>query len=329
VAVGDFNLDGRPDLATANQLFGYASVLLNNCTSNTAPVAVCQNVTVSAGASCTASVTAAQINNGSSDPDGDSISLSLDSYGPFGLDSHTVELIVNDSNGASSSCTATVTVVDQTAPTITLNGANPMTIECPYGFVDPGATATDNCAASVAVTTSGSVNTAVPGSYTITYSASDGRGNTATRTRTVNVRDTIAPTLTLKPDIQLWPPDHSYRTLTMSQMVQSVSDGCHSALSLNDVKIEKVTSDEPDNVKGNSDGETINDILIAADCKSVQLRSERDEKKNGRVYVITLRVKDAAGNATRKDFKVSVPLNQSGAAAAQDAAAQTKTGSCP
>jgi hypothetical protein len=40
-------------------------------------------------------------------------------------------------------------------------------------------------------------------------------------------------------------------------------------------------------------------------------------------------VKDAAGNATRKDFKVSVPLNQSGAAAAQDAAAQTKTGSCP
>jgi hypothetical protein len=329
VAVGDFNLDGRPDLATANQLFGYASVLINNCTSNTAPVAVCRNVTVSAGASCTASVTAAQINNGSSDPDGDSISLSLDNYGPFGLDSHTVELIVNDSNGASSSCTATVTVVDQTAPTITLNGANPMTIECPYGFVDPGATATDNCAASVAVTTSGSVNTAVPGSYTITYSASDGRGNTATRTRTVNVRDTIAPTLTLKPDIQLWPPDHSYRTLTMSQMVQSVSDGCHSALSLNDVKIEKVTSDEPDNVKGNSDGETINDILIAADCKSVQLRSERDEKKNGRVYVITLRVKDAAGNATRKDFKVSVPLNQSGAAAAQDAAAQTKTGSCP
>jgi hypothetical protein len=46
------------------------------------------------------------------------------------------------------------------------------------------------------VTTSGSVNTAVPGSYTITYTANDGRGNTATRTRTVNVADTAPPTIT-------------------------------------------------------------------------------------------------------------------------------------
>jgi hypothetical protein len=296
---------------------------------NQAPIARCQNVTVSAGSNCTASVTAAQVDDGSYDPGGDSISLSLSPAGPFGLGSHTVELTVTDSNGASSSCTATVTVVDNTAPTITLYGANPMTVECPYGFVDPGATATDNCAASVAVTTSGSVNTAVPGSYTITYSADDGHGNIATKTRTVNVVDTTPPTLTLKPDIQLWPPNHKYQTVTMSQMVQSVSDGCNAALSLNDVRIEKVTSDEPDNAPGDADGNTTNDILIAADCKSVQLRSERDEKKNGRVYVVTLRLRDASGNTTRAVFKVSVPINQSGAAAVQDATALTRTSSCP
>jgi hypothetical protein len=329
VAVGDFNLDGMSDFAAANYGSSNVTILLNTCTSNNPPRAVCQNVTLPVGAGCAVSLTAAQVDGGSSDPDGDSISLSLDSYGPFGLGSHTVTLTVTDSNGASSSCTATVTVVDNTAPTITLQGANPMTVECPYSFVDPGAAASDNCAGSVAVTTSGSVNTAVPGSYTITYSANDGRGNTATRTRTVNVVDTAAPTLTLKPDIQLWPPNHKYQTLTMSQMVQSVSDGCNAALSLNDVRIEKVTSDEPDNAPGDADGNTTNDILIAADCKSVQLRSERDETKNGRVYVVTLRLRDASGNTTRKDFKAPVPIGQNGVAAVQDAAAQTKTSSCP
>jgi hypothetical protein len=69
--------------------------------------------------------------------------------------------------------------------------------------------------------------------------------------------------------------------------------------------------------------------VIAADCRSVQLRSERDETKNGRVYVVTLRVKDASGNATRKDFKVSVPIGQNGVAAVENAAAQTRTSSCP
>lgn len=115
----------------------------------------------------------------------------------------------------------------------------------------------------------------------------------------------------------------------MTQMVAGISDGCNTSLIINDVMIEKVTSDEPDDVAGDADGTTTNDILIAANCKSVQLRSERDETKNGRVYVVTLRVKDASGNTTRKDFRVSVPIGQNGTSAVLDATAQTKTGSCP
>jgi hypothetical protein len=112
-------------------------------------------------------------------------------------------------------------------------------------------------------------------------------------------------------------------------MAQSVSDGCNKTLGLSAVGIEKVTSDEPDNPPGDADGNTTNDIVIAANCKSVQLRAERDETKNGRVYVITLRVRDAAGNTTRQDFKVSVPIVANGVAVLNTPPAQVKMSSCP
>lgn len=70
-----------------------------------------------------------------------------------------------------------------------------------------------------------------------------------------------------------------------------------------------MTSDEPDNISGDpSDGLTVKDIVIAFDCKSVRLRAERDWDKDGRVYKITLRVKDSSGNITRAVFKVTVPI---------------------
>jgi hypothetical protein len=50
------------------------------------------------------------------------------------------------------------------------------------------------------------VNTAVPGSYTITYSATDAAGNTATATRTVNVVDITAPVITVSGDNPLYLP---------------------------------------------------------------------------------------------------------------------------
>jgi two-component sensor histidine kinase len=128
------------------------------------------------------------------------------------------------------------------------------------------------------------------GTTSVTLTATDSHGASCSATATVTVVDDGVPTLTLRPAMNLRPPNHTYQTLTMSQMVASVSDGCSSSLSINDVVIEKVTSDEPDNAPGSSDGNTINDIVITSDCKSVQLRTERDDTKNGRVYVITLRV---------------------------------------
>lgn len=85
---------------------------------------------------------------------------------------------------------------DRTPPTITLRGANPMTVAQGSAFADPGASATDNVDGTDPVTVSGSVNTAALGTYTLTYTATDRAGNAATATRTVNVTDQTPPVIT-------------------------------------------------------------------------------------------------------------------------------------
>jgi len=101
-------------------------------------------------------------------------------------------------NGHTAEATRIVTVeADNTAPTIQVNGANPMTVECHTSFTDPGATAHDACAGDFAATASGSVNPNVVGQYIITYNATDPSGHAAAPvTRTVNVVDTTAPVVT-------------------------------------------------------------------------------------------------------------------------------------
>ncbi len=95
----------------------------------------------------------------------------------------------------------TCSTVDTTAPIITLNGSSPMSVTIGSTFVDPGATASDNVDGNISanITVSGSVNTAVAGSYQLTYNVNDAAGNAAIQaSRTVNVEnDTVVPVITL------------------------------------------------------------------------------------------------------------------------------------
>ena len=99
-----------------------------------------------------------------------------------------------------------LTSPDTTAPVITVLGDNPLTLPVGSTFSDPGATALDAVDGAVTVSATGSVNTAVPGAYTITYSATDAANNTATATRTVNVVDVTAPVITVDGDNPLYLP---------------------------------------------------------------------------------------------------------------------------
>ena len=86
---------------------------------------------------------------------------------------------------------------DNDPPVITITGSNPLTVELGSTYTDAGATANDAYRGSTSVSSSGSVNTDVLGSYTITYTATDLDGNSASATRTVNVVDTTDPVLTV------------------------------------------------------------------------------------------------------------------------------------
>jgi len=92
--------------------------------------------------------------------------------------------------------------------------------------------------------------------------------------------------------------------------------------SINSVVI--ATSDEPENSLG--DGDTFNDIVIGAGCKSVQLRAERVGSGNGRVYTITFKVTDSSGNSTTATAKVTVPQSQNGSPAIDDGPHYTVNG---
>ncbi len=113
--------------------------------------------------------------------------------------SYTLTYNASDAAGnAAVAVTRTVMVKDVSAPVITLLGANPLEVNRGATFTDPGAKVTDDVDAEKTISGTGTVNTTVVGSYTLTYNATDAAGNAAAQvTRTVVVKDVVAPVITL------------------------------------------------------------------------------------------------------------------------------------
>ena len=116
---------------------------------------------------------------------------------------YTLTYTAVDNSGNQATATRTVSVVDTTAPVITLLGNSQVNVEVGSSYTDAGATATDNydgdLTSQLVVVNNVDVNTL--GSYTVTYGVSDSSSNAASVvTRTVNVIDQTAPTITILGD---------------------------------------------------------------------------------------------------------------------------------
>ncbi len=173
----------------------------------------------------------------------------------------------------------------------------------------------------------------VESSETVVITVSPGAGyslgssDVATGTISDNATDSTPPDITLHTtEVKLWPPNHRYQNFTVSDFVLSAVDSFDPGVNLNSVYILKVTSDELD--KGEGDGNTFKDLLIAADCKSVKMRSERSSSGDGRVYTITFKVKDASGNFKTASARVVVPISH-GVGSIDSGPKYTVDSSCP
>jgi hypothetical protein len=222
----DWDGDGTYDLTTTNDICVYAwlnefsgtvrlrvtddtgltgidtALVHVSLLTNRPPVANCKNVQVITDPwQCSAMVLPAQVDNGSYDPDGDPIMLSLTPGGPFQLGATAVTLTVTDSQGASNQCTATITVVDNQPPAIT----------CPMNIVqanDAGqcsatvgylVTASENCSLAHLACEPASGSVFPKGTTTVVCTATDGAGNAASCSFTVTVEDREAPRVACRP----------------------------------------------------------------------------------------------------------------------------------
>ncbi|MBI5916684.1 MAG: T9SS type A sorting domain-containing protein [Bacteroidetes bacterium] len=165
-----------------------------------APVVATQDLTIALNASGLASLTASQIDNGSTDNcDIASMAIDFNSFTCNDLGTHEVTLTVTDVAGNSSTGTANITVVDNTLPTIIVEDlvvsldANGTATITPQMLNNGSA---DNCGI-VEMTVDVSTFTCDDlGANAVVLTVKDASGNAASGTAIVTIQDNIAPAIT-------------------------------------------------------------------------------------------------------------------------------------
>ncbi len=208
------------------------------------PTVSTQNITVNLNASGVATITGAQINNGSTDNCGiASILVSPSNFTCAHIGANTVTLTVTDVNGNVATGTATVTVQDVTPPVVT---CNPWTIN--YNGNNGGyhllpgymVSATDNCSVASIQIARDENNDGIadgPWSDRIVYSCADvgarryivrvtdTSGNTTTCGNSVTINETNAPTV-LTQNISVNLDALGTASITASQINNGSVDDC-------------------------------------------------------------------------------------------------------
>lgn len=138
------------------------------------------------------------------------------------------------------------------------------------------------------------------GTYRFILTVSDGNGASASDSVLVTVLDVTPPSisaLTASPDV-LSPANHALVPVVLSV---SASDACSGTVTC---RVVSVTSNEP--VTGLGGGDVGPDWVIIGDL-TLELRAERSNKGDGRIYTITVECTDASGNQSTSTVTVTVP----------------------
>ncbi len=165
----------------------------------TAPANIEVAATDASGTVATDSVIAAFLAGGTANDaiDGELV-VTHDAPAVFPLGTTTVTFSATDTAGNVATASATVTVVDRSAPVITLTNGTSQELPLGERFVEPGFNAVDNVDGDVTanVTVTGTVNTTTVGVYTLNYTVRDSAGNQGSASRTVRVVDNTPPDTT-------------------------------------------------------------------------------------------------------------------------------------
>ena len=150
----------------------------------------------------------------STDADGDALTYSWSLGGtevstdasfssslPAGV--YTYTLSVSDGDDASSDEVMVTLLADTTAPVLALLGDNPTSLFLYSAYAEAGFEATDECASVVDVAITGAIDINMPGSYTLTYTATDEAGNTTVAERVVDVANNDPVVANLVDDVFL------------------------------------------------------------------------------------------------------------------------------
>ena len=196
------------------------------------PLVITQNITIYLNTSGTASVTAAQVNNGSSDNVGiTSLLLSRTAFSCTDLGANIVTLTVSDISNNSTSATAIITVLDTVRPivvarnlTLYLNAIGQVSIT--PSQINNGST--DNCSIATYTLSKSAFTCSDRGinSNIITLSVTDGSGNTSTALASISVLDTIKPNIVVNNNLNIYLNASGVATLTTAQVNNGSNDNC-------------------------------------------------------------------------------------------------------
>lgn len=200
---------------------------------NIAPVVITQNVTIQLDASGQASVTAVQINNGSTDACGiASLSLSKTTFDCSNVGANTVTLTVTDVNGNVSTATAKVTVVDAIAPVAIAQNVTVQLDASGNGsttavLVDNGSNDACGIQSLVLSKTAFSCSDIATNPNVVTLTVTDNNGNVSTVTATVTVKDEVAPVIACKASTSMYvDPYQTYYTTSGAEFDATATDAC-------------------------------------------------------------------------------------------------------